>query len=266
MAEVGRFFGQLIFRKVVRAIWTRRVEDGTEPVTLIADEFQELVGSDLAEDAARVLTLARSQRVFFWALFQQLSQVERLSPHLLRTLITNCNYQIQFRAPVDDTRRLAHVLPADLLAGEDWVRDLREPRRERDVREAREALLQATERLPAGTAFFLNRNRPYPATLFRSLPVPAADAEATVRDLPAELLAALRRGVLVRPDVAPTRAAQEEPLAPVDAGTPAPSEVLPEEAFPEAALELEDHAESDTAAPVPATNPSPKRGRRPSLG
>ena len=267
MAEVGRFFGQLIFRKVVRAIWTRRVEEGTEPVTLIADEFQELVGSDLAEDAARVLTLARSQRVFFWALFQQLSQVERLSPHLLRTLITNCNYQIQFRAPVDDTRRLAHVLPADLLAGEEGVRDLREPRRERDVREAREALLQATERLPAGTAFFLNRNRPYPATLFRSLPVPAADAEATVKELPAELLAALRRGVLVRPDVAPKRAAQEEPAALADTSVPTRQEIPPEEVLPEAPLELEGpRPEQDEAAPVPPTNSSPKRGRRPSLG
>ncbi len=81
IAEVARFFGQLMFSKVARAIFTRRIGPGTPNVTVIADEFQQLLTPDMARDFERVLTLVRSQKTYFWLLFNRPHRSNRFHPY-----------------------------------------------------------------------------------------------------------------------------------------------------------------------------------------
>jgi hypothetical protein len=101
----------LTFGRIQRAIFARRVTEHSPPVRIIADEFQEMLSPDVADDFERVLTLARSQKAFLTVLFQQAASVEKVSSTLLRVIKTNSNYHVAFRANDEDVRAMSHVLP-----------------------------------------------------------------------------------------------------------------------------------------------------------
>jgi type IV secretory pathway TraG/TraD family ATPase VirD4 len=198
MRDLSRFFGQVIFQKIVRAIFSRRVTRDTEPVTILADEFQELLAPDLAGDFERILTLARSQRVFLWALFQQVAQVEAVSPTLLRIMKTNSIVQVVFRSSAEDARAFSHILPAqggEERDTEDFP-DPRSPRRRTTAEEERRELVAQTPSLPDRVFWFWNRARQYPALLVKAPFVEMRALEASARSLPSELRDMATRGVL----------------------------------------------------------------------
>lgn len=170
MSEVSRFFGQLLFQKIVRAIFARQVREDSPPVTVIADEFQAMLVPDIASDFERVLTLARSQRVFLWCLFQQAAQVEAVSPTLLRILRANTNYQATFRANLEDARLMSHILPVTgtVQRERQGFPDPRTPAQTLTVDEERRILVEQVPSLPDRSFWFWNRRRQYPAQLMRS--------------------------------------------------------------------------------------------------
>jgi hypothetical protein len=200
LRDVPQFLGQLFFQKLVRQVFARRVNRATKPAVVFADEFQELLTPEVAADFERVLTLARSQKVFLRMLFQQAAQVEAASPNLLRILRTNCTYQMLFKTSLEDARPFQHVLPATGGAERvdaDRVPDPRNPPRRLSADEERTEMLQQIPSMPKRLFWFWNRNREYPAILVRSptLDVPGAEREAAA--LPEALRDVVRRGVLV---------------------------------------------------------------------
>lgn len=201
MSEVSRFFGQIVFRKLVRAIFARRVERDTPPVTVIADELQAMLSPEIAADFDRVLTLARSQRVFLWCLFQQAAQVESVAPTLLRILRTNTNYQAVFRASIEDARLLSHILPVSGAVPRDrqGFPDPRTPRQLLTPDEERRRLVEQVPSLPDRVFWFWNRRRPYPAILARSPTLDIDGLKARADELPDEIRALVARGVLAVP-------------------------------------------------------------------
>lgn len=198
MRDLSRFFGQVIFQKIVRAIFSRRVTPETEPVTIVADEFQELLAPDLAQDFERILTLARSQRVFLWALFQQVAQVEAVSPTLLRIMKTNSLVQVVFRSSAEDARAFGHIMPAvggAELDSEDFP-DPRAPRRRTTAEDERRELVAQTPSLPDRVFWFWNRGRQYPALLVKAPFVAMDDLERAACALPDDVRTMATRGVL----------------------------------------------------------------------
>ena len=287
MSEIAKFFGQLILRKVVRAIWSRRVTRSSPCVTIFADEFQELVGPDMVSDTARLLTLARSQRVFFWTLFQQLAQVAHLSPYLLSVLATNTTFQLQFRTTVDDASRLAHILPVTgrVRRGGDGVADIRERPDYLSETEERRQLVHAVENMPRRLAWFLNRNRTAPAVLLKSATLDLEGATRRAFSLPKDIRAHVARGVLVRSGPSRPRLAATQPQTQAEAVEFPPGMVAPHDPDVSAADPSQEAGPTPTApeseeAPTPAADPSagtspdappkprtrPGRSRRSALG
>ncbi len=203
MSELSRFFGQLIFNKLTRAIFARRVERSTPPVAIIADEFQQLLTSEVARDFERILTLARSQRVFLWSVFQQAAQVEAVSPTLLRILRTNTNYQLLMRSDLEDARTLAHVLPTTgtALRPRDGFPDPRTTPATMTVDEERRKLLEMVPSMPDRVGWFWERRAPHPALLLRSARLDIDGGRQAAKRLSPELRKVIRNGVLaISPD------------------------------------------------------------------
>lgn len=198
MGEVGRFFGQLLFRKLVRAIFARRVQPNSPPVTIVADEFQAMLAPDIGADFERVLTLARSQKCFLWCLFQQAAQVEAVSPTLLRLLRTNTNYQLMGRSDIADARALSHILPTSgqVRREQRGFPDPRNPPPLLTAEEERRRLVEQTPSLPDRVFWFWNRRRQYPAMLMRSPTLRIDRMRERAGSLAPDLLAAISRGVL----------------------------------------------------------------------
>jgi len=198
MSELTRFFGQLVFGKIVRAVFQRQVTDATMPVTIIADEFQQLLMPELARDMERILTLARSQRVFLWAMFQQAAQIDAVSPALLRILRTNTNYQVLMRSDLDDARALAHVLPVTGQTRRDGGRfpDPRTAESTMTADEERRQLVERVPTLPDRVFWFWDRRAQHPTVLTRSptLDLPAMRQKAS--HLPDAVRAIANNGVL----------------------------------------------------------------------
>jgi hypothetical protein len=198
MRELSTFFGQLIFQKLVRATYARVVGPRTLPTTIIADEFQEMLTPEIAGDFERFLTLARSQKVFLWLLFQQAAQVEKVSPVLLRILRTNTNYQLMFRSNLEDARAMSHILPVTGLVPKErpGFPDPRTPPVMLTSDEERKILVEQVSSMPDRLFWFWNRRRPYGAILTKSATVSMNDIEARANTLPREVAALVRRGVL----------------------------------------------------------------------
>lgn len=198
MRELGRFFGQIIFQKLVRAIFARQVVPGTLPTTIIADEFQEMLSSEICDDFEHFLTLARSQRVLLWLLFQQAAQVERASPTLLRILRTNTNYQVMFRSSLEDARALAHMLPVTGIVPRDrpGFPDPRTPPEMLTPDEERKILVEQVPQMPDRLFWFWNRRRQYGAIPAKSATLSMTDMAARAAALPRELSDLIGRGVL----------------------------------------------------------------------
>ncbi len=272
MRDLSRFFGQVIFQKLVRAIFSRRVNRNTEPVTILADEFQELLAPDLAQDFERILTLARSQRVFLWALFQQVAQVEAVSPTLLRIMKTNSIMQIVFRSSAEDARAFSHIMPAqggEERETEDFP-DPRSPRRRTTAEEERRELVAQTPSLPDRVFWLWNRARQYPALLVKAPFVSMADLEDSAGSLPEELRQVASRGVLAT-NAEEIDDAERRRLASPSSPSVDRREDLPEEAL-EAAPSMGAEAPSEAAAlatPPQSSDARPSgeerrlRGRRP---
>jgi len=200
MREVPQFLGQLFFQKLVRAIFARRVSlDGrTPPVTVVADEFQELLGPEVARDFERVLTLARSQRCFLWLLFQQAAQLEAVSPTLLRLLRTNTNYQAIFRSNIEDARHFSHVLPVTgrVVHETAGFPDPRQAERFLTADDERRELVELVPRMPDRLFWFCNRRAAYPTLLVRSPHFDVPGMRRRAEALPRELRDMVTRGVV----------------------------------------------------------------------
>lgn len=198
MRELSAFFGQLIFQKIVRATFARRVGPETLPTTIMADEFQEMLSPEIAADFERFLTLARSQRVFLWCLFQQAAQVEKVSPVLLRILRTNTNYQLMFRSSLEDAKAMSHILPVTGVVPKErpGFPDPRTPPVMLTPDEERKILVEQVPHMPDRLFWFWNRRRPYGAILTKSPTLSVKDMQARAAKLPRELAAFVRHGVL----------------------------------------------------------------------
>ena len=198
MGEVGKFFGQLLFRKLVRAIFARRVQPNTLPVTIVADEFQAMLAPDIGSDFERVLTLARSQRCFLWCLFQQAAQVEAVSPTLLRLLRTNTNYQLMGRSDIADARALSHILPVTgrVPRVQRGFPDPRNPPQFLTIDDERRRLVEQVPSMPDRLFWFWNRRSQQDAVLMRSATLRMDRMRARANSLPPELRSAISRGVL----------------------------------------------------------------------
>jgi hypothetical protein len=267
MSEIGRFFGQLVFGKIVRAVFSRRVTPTTPHVTVVADEFQELLSPEIAHDFERFLTLARSQRVFLWAMFQQAAQVEAVSPTLLRILKTNTNYQCVFRSNIEDARAMAHVLPATgrRVRESPGFPDPRTPRTFIPIEEERRALVEQVPSMPDRVFFFLNKRRPYGAILTKSATLSIDKRAAFADELDAEVRAALHRGVLaVSPeDIERAREERAAFLASLAGRAPTTGDEGPRDAG--AAAPEETHREPaarNEAPPSPSAEGEAERPRR----
>lgn len=241
MRDVPQFLGQLFFQRLVRAIIARPVRHGdaaVAPVTIIADEFQELLGPEVARDFERVLALARSKKCFLWMLFQQAAQVEAVSPTLLRLLRGLCNYQVHFRASIEDARAFSHILPTTgrQLRPAAGFPDPRQPDRFLSAEDERRELLELVPRMPDRIFWFCNRRAAYPSLLVRSPHLDIPGMQRTAERLPPAVRQAVERGVVAldaeaeqpeRPsgDAAPaspsvsadTTSADRAPGAPLDA-------------------------------------------------
>jgi hypothetical protein len=270
LRDVPQFLGQVFFQKLVRQMFARRISRTTKPAVIFADEFQELLTPEVAADFDRVLTLARSQKVFLRMLFQQAAQVEAVSPNLLRILRTNCEYQMLFKTSLEDARPFQHVLPVtgtEERVDPDRFPDPRSPARRLTADEERSEMLQQIPSMPKRLFWFWNRNREYSALLVRS---PALDIRAAERDaarLPPALREAARRGVLAfgesAGEVAPSPtsgangASNHEPAAP-----PATSEPAAEASE---AVDAPPKAEEGSPSAAPSRSGRTRR-RRPSIG
>jgi len=273
MSELGQFFGQLLFHKLVRAIFARRVGPRTPPVTVVADEFQVLVGADLAGDFERVLTLARSQKVFLWAMFQQPAQVERLSPTLLRILRTNCNYHVLFRSSVEDARLLGDVLPimGNIPREQPGFPDPRSPTAMLRPEEERRTLVAQVPSMPDRLFWLWNRRRQYPAILTRSATISPKAMASAAKSLDPQLRSLVSRGVLAvgeaeMREVEGSRARYRDELAGRIDESPSPVR-LDVAAVP--ADTQEPNSETDQPAPnedrgSPSSDHSPSNQERPS--
>jgi hypothetical protein len=198
MRELQQFFGQVLFQKLVRAIFSRRVDQGTPPVTILADEFQELVQPDIANDFERVLALARSQRCFLWASFQQAAQVEAVSPVLMRVLRTNTNTQVMFRSSLEDARPLAHIMPVtgQLRRDADGFPDPRNPLPLVPVEEERRMLLERVPSAPDRVFWLWLRREQHPAILATSPVLRLEGMRQRAQSLDPAVCALVARGVL----------------------------------------------------------------------
>lgn len=198
MHDVSRFFGQLMFQKICRATFSRQVGPRTMPVSIIADEFQEMLSPEIAHDFERFLTLARSQKVFLSLLFQQPAQVESVAPSLLRILRTNAAYQVMFRSSLEDARPLAHILPVigNVPRESRGFPDPRTPPVMISADDERRLLLEQVPSMPDRVFWFWNRRRPYPAILVKSATLDMRAMSARATRLPPEVRAVARRGIL----------------------------------------------------------------------
>jgi hypothetical protein len=267
LRDVPQFLGQMFFQKLVRQVFSRRVTRATKPAVVFADEFQELLTPEVAADFERVLTLARSQKVFLRMLFQQAAQVEAASPNLLRILRTNCEYQMLFKTSLEDARPFQHVLPVTGTAERidlDRFPDPRNPPRRLTADEERTEMLQQIPSMPKRLFWFWNRNREYPALLVRSPTLDIRRAEREANALPREVRELVRRGVLALGDEAREERAStpEPPIAPAteveEAGTPGSSATDEEPS---------NHQTIDaTSASRPLPRGSSRRRGRPSIG
>lgn len=277
LRDVPQFLGQLFFQKLVRQVFARRVTARTRPAVIFADEFQELLTPDVAADFERVLTLARSQKVFLRLLFQQPAQVEAASPNLLRILRTNCTYQMLFKASLEDARHFAQVLPVTGSAvreDADRFPDPRTPPRRMTPDEERGQMLAQIPSMPARLFWFWNRNREYPALLVRSPSLDIRAAERSAAQLPHQLREIARRGIL-------GFAVADAPVAPNEAEASAAHEsggaAHAATSVPDASVESghgEQHDAGPTAPPqraepmptsasgTAASTPPPRRPRR----
>ena len=252
MREVPQFLGQLFFQKLVRAIFARRrIPNGrTAPVTIIADEFQELLSPDVARDFERVLSLARSQRCYLWLLFQQAAQVEATSPTLLRLLRTNTNYQAIFRASIEDARHFSHVLPVTGHQSRDagGFPDPRRGDRTLTAEEERRELVELVPRMPDRLYWFWNPRAGYPALLVKSPHLDIPGMRQLADTLPGELREEIERGVV---------ALEPETHAERSAPAPAPAQGA-----------LEDGPRAVTPPDEPTHEPLPERppGELPGTG
>jgi hypothetical protein len=270
LRDVPQFLGQLFFQKLVRQVFSRRVTRATRPAVVFADEFQELLTPEVAADFERVLTLARSQKVFLRLLFQQAAQVEAASPNLLRILRTNCTYQMLFKTSLEDARPFQHVLPVTGNAERvdpDRFPDPRNPSRRMTSDEERSEMLQQIPSMPARLFWFWNRNREYPALLVRSPTLDVRAAEREAERLPAALRELTRRGVLARGE----RADEVAPAPTPDTDGASTREPAARPAIPEPAPEASEavapapEAEDDSPGPTPKRSGRTRR-RRPSIG
>lgn len=268
MSELSRFFGQLIFNKLTRAIFARRVEQNTPPVAIIADEFQQLLTSEVARDFERILTLARSQRVFLWSIFQQAAQVEAVSSTLLRILRTNTNYQLLMRSDLEDARTLAHVLPTTGTAqrSREGFPDPRTAPTTMTVDEERRKLLEMVPSMPDRVGWFWERRAPHPALLLRSARLDVERGRQAANRLSPELRTLIRSGVLAIPAdeleraERNHRALRESLVARTNSNATAEATVAP-------SIEENPLADEQESVPRSSRSPRPRRGnRRPSLG
>jgi hypothetical protein len=198
MAEVASFVGQILFRKLIRAVFSRQIDGRTPPVNIMADEFQAMLSPEIGADFERVLTRARSQKAFLWLLFQQAAQVEAVSPLLMRILKTNTNYQLMLRSGADDARALAHILPVagNVPRERAGFPDPRNPTGTITEDEERRRLVEQVPSLPDRFGWFWNRRRPYPAILLRSPTMDIAMLERGAARLPREIRELIATGIL----------------------------------------------------------------------
>ncbi len=227
MRELGAFFGQMLFQRMVRSIFTREIRANTPPVTIVCDEFQELLSPEMANDAERVLALARSQKCFLWLCFQQAAQVEAVSPLLLRVLAANCNYALQFRTEPRDADRFAPFLHArgNVPRATGGFPDPRERPAVLSAEEERRRVVDRIPTMPDRLAWFANRRRPYGAFVMKTPVLPLGEMAEEAARLPREVREVIEHGVLAVP-VDAVDAPRERGRAPGARGaadaTPAP--------------------------------------------
>ncbi|MFI5297841.1 MAG: type IV secretory system conjugative DNA transfer family protein [Polyangiales bacterium] len=227
--ELSRFFGSILFQKIVRAVFARRIDDDTPPVTIVADEFQSLLSKEVAADFDAILTQARSQRAFLWMLCQQVAQVQAVSGTLLDIIQTNSSCELLFRANVNDARALDHIFPIVKNIPRDRVgsADPRVARPMMSEAEERRQIVESVPQMPDRVAWYWNQRRPYRALLMRSPDVNREGAVRLAATLPAAVREALARGVLATPTAstddrpAPAATAARQPLTPDSDAPPA---------------------------------------------
>lgn len=262
LRDVARFFAMLTFGRIQRAIFARRVTEHSPPVRIIADEFQEMLSPDVADDFERVLTLARSQKAFLTVLFQQAASVEKVSSTLLRVIKTNSNYHVAFRANDEDVRAMSHVLPVTGRVPRETsgFPDPRTPPTFLTPEEERRRLIEQTVRMPDRLFWFLDRQAAHGAVLTRSPTISIDAMKAQAATLPEEIRTLIRRGVLAL--------SREEIEAAVRARQERLEGALREEAEHAPVFEPRDEIHRDTPAwsdeeVPPSPVPSPRAVSRP---
>jgi len=109
--RISVFWGTFIFEMLTRAIFNRDVQRNTPPVIVFIDEFQELLSSELTNQMERILALSRSKKVFLWLIHQQIAQIRKTSPALLKIILTNTAFQCIFRSNYEDAKSFSYLLP-----------------------------------------------------------------------------------------------------------------------------------------------------------
>lgn len=171
-SSIARFFGSLLFGRLVRAIYQRPASGGRAPATVWIDEWHSLLTSSIATSVEDILARARSRRVGLWLSNQQLVQIDRVIPGLSEVVLGQTAMKLVFRVPREDARKVRDILP---VTG----RRIRRGRPDEMMtnEEEFEAVVSDTVNLPARSAWFSNRAAPDArARLVRTVDVPAVPA------------------------------------------------------------------------------------------
>jgi hypothetical protein len=195
--QVQSFFALLLTSRVVAALFSRPNSPHQPPATIVADDVGELLLHDIALDLERVLVLMRARRVSLFSTVQEVSQLTAVTPLLARVFLTNVGVWLALRAGPHDEHALSVMLrptgrrprPRPLP----WDHTHREyflP-----LGEEQRLLLEEATQLPRRVGFFWDRDRRWGPIKMRTrtLRIPEED------ELPADLLAAVRRGSVAVP-------------------------------------------------------------------
>lgn len=191
--DLARTMGSLVIHSLVAAIFDRKVTSETRQVLLVLDEVAELLRGALVDDAARILELARSQKVTLILTTQSLSQLSSMSPALARSILTNTGTRVQLRGAAADFDDVVGALP---ITGA--VVDPARPDRCLSRADEKAARVEALHRLEPRRAVVVDRVH-HEVRVLDTITIPIEEAERRASQLPAAMQTALRRGAIARP-------------------------------------------------------------------
>lgn len=177
-----RFWAGILTGRITRAILSRPVTDRTPQTWVIFEEVQEALGGGQAEQFARLLALARHKRCGVTLINQQPAQLAAVDSTLVKVLRTNAGIECAFRANLEDAKTLVHALPV--------------PPRQKNVAEARLALVTELTQMPDREYLLWLKQAPFRAQHVRSPRLDVAGLRESADRLDGEVREALRRGVV----------------------------------------------------------------------